>query len=75
MNKPYMSSTEVCRLKGAIVGAGYSIKTVAEKLDMTRMTLSNKVNGRTDFTRREMEALARILGVTPSELFFPKSCV
>ncbi len=72
MGKPYMSDAEVCRLKGAIVGAGYNIKTAAEKLDMTRMTLSNKVNGRTDFTRCEMEALAQLLDVEPSELFFTR---
>ncbi len=70
MNKPYMTGTEVCRLKGEIVGAGYNIKTVAEKLGMTRMTLSNKVNGRTDFTRHEMKALAQLLGVEPGELFY-----
>lgn len=75
MKKPYLSKDDTRRIKAAIVGAGHSIASVADALGMSRATLSNKVNGRSDFTRGEMEAIANLLHEDPSKIFLPRSCV
>lgn len=75
MQKSYLSEADTRRIKAAFVGAGHSIASVADALGMSRATLSSKVNGRTDFTRGEMEAIARLLHANPSDIFLPISCV
>lgn len=75
MTKPYLSEADTRRIKAAIVGAGHSLASVADALGMSRATLSAKVNGRSDFSRSEMEAIARLLHVPPSEIFLPSSCI
>ncbi len=75
MPKSYLTEADTRRIRGAIVGAGYSIATAADAIGMSRATLSAKVNGRSDFSRSEMESLARLLGVSPYKIFLPASCV
>lgn len=75
MQGPYLSEADTRRIKAAIIGAGHTISTVAYELHMSRATLSAKVNGRSDFSRSEMEAIAHLLKMPPGQIFLPGSCV
>ncbi len=66
----YLLEEDSRRIKAAIVSKGLNIKMLAEKAGSTRATLSNKINGKTEFTRSEMEAIAKILNTSPQTLFF-----
>lgn len=48
-------------LKGEIIKAGYSIKTLAKELGIAEKSLRNKINGSTDFTWTEALAIKRII--------------
>lgn len=74
MNRHYLSEADTRRIKAAIVGAGYTLSTMAQTLNMSRATLSAKVNGRSDFSRSEMEAIARLIKMPPGQIFLPGSC-
>lgn len=49
--------------------AGYTMNQVAKELGITRRTLSNKINGITDFTLSEAIAIKKLLGKTLDEIF------
>ena len=66
----YMSESDTRRFNSFLVASGYNIGTLAADIGVSRATLSSRVNGRTDFSRREMEKIAKILGHTPTEIFF-----
>lgn len=71
MTKPYLSPADTRRIKATMVAAGHSISSAAQALGVSRATLSAKVNGKSDFSRSEMEAFARLLGMPPGEIFLP----
>lgn len=71
MERPYLSDEDTRRIKAALVSAGYTIASAASALGLSRVTLSAKVNGKSDFSRSEMEAFARLLHLSPSEIFLP----
>jgi len=66
----YLTEQESRKLKALIVNAGLDIGTVAIKMNMSRPTLSTRINGKTDFTRSEMELFASIFNVKPESIFF-----
>lgn len=66
----YLTEEQSRRLKAKIVNAGLDIGTVADKMNMSRPTLSNRINGKSDFTRSEMEEFASILNEKPQDIFF-----
>lgn len=66
----YLTEAESRKLKALIVNAGLDIGTIAVKMNMSRPTLSTRINGRTDFTRSEMELFAKILNEKPENIFF-----
>lgn len=66
----YLTEEEVRRLKSLIVNVGLNIGAVAIKMNMSRSTLSAKINGKADFTRSEMERFAEVIGSPPNEIFF-----
>ncbi len=66
----YLTEMEARKLKASIVEAGLDIGELAQKMQMSRSTLSARINGKTDFTRSEMENFASIVGKSPSEIFF-----
>lgn len=66
----YLTEEEVRRLKSLIVNVGLNIGVVAIKMNMSRSTLSAKINGKADFTRSEMERFAEVIGSPPNEIFF-----
>ena len=51
------------KLKGRITEKGYTYQTLAPKLGLSNKTLSKKVNGTTDFTRKEIFHLIDILDI------------
>jgi len=68
----YLTEKESRKLRALIVGAGLDIGSIALKMNMSRPTLSARINGKTDFTRSEMEAFANILNEKPEDIFFAK---
>lgn len=55
-------------LRGIIKDKGYKHIDVCEKLDITRRTLINKLNGDSTFTILQRRQLARMLGLKLKEL-------
>ncbi|MDR2513772.1 MAG: helix-turn-helix transcriptional regulator [Christensenellaceae bacterium] len=66
----YLTEGQSRSLKAKLVDAGLDIGTMAEKMGMSRATLSARINGKTDFTRSEMEAFASVLNARPQDIFF-----
>lgn len=56
------------KLYGKIRAHGLTLENVARFLGINAATLSRKVNGRSDFTRNEIEMLRRKLSLTADEL-------
>lgn len=66
----YLTQNESRKLKSKLVDAGLDIGTMAKKMNMSRSTLSARINGKRDFTKAEMELFAAILNVRPQDIFF-----
>ena len=52
------------KLKGKIVEAGYSQRSLAVELGMSKNTLNSKVNGKIPFNTKEIEQICEKLGIT-----------
>lgn len=52
------------KLKGKIVEAGYSQRSLARELGISKNTLNAKVNGKTPFNTVEIEKLCDKLGIS-----------
>lgn len=63
------------KLKGKIVEAGYSQRSLAKEIGLSVNTLNSKVNGKIPFNTVEIEAICLKLGITePAEkasIFLP----
>lgn len=57
----YLTENETNSIKSLIVKRGLDIGLVAKKMNISRATLSSRVNGKTDFTRTEMEKFSEII--------------
>lgn len=68
----YMSVSETNHLKSIIVGAGYNITSLASAIGMGREMLSARINGKTDFSRHEMNDISKVLNKNPADIFFIK---
>jgi DNA-binding XRE family transcriptional regulator len=56
------------KLKGRMVEAGYSQKTLAAAIKMSENSLSNKLNGRSSFTLDEASEICALLSIVdPTE--------
>ena len=66
----YLSKEQTCQLKGLIISAGLDISKMADRMKMSRQTLSSRINGKIDFSKSEMEAFASILETKPDNIFF-----
>jgi transcriptional regulator with XRE-family HTH domain len=51
------------KLKGKIVEAGYSQRSLASELGMSKNTLNSKVNGKIPFNTNEIERICEKLGI------------
>ena len=63
-------------LRGKIVANGYTQATFAQKMDMSKNTLSAKISGKSDFTIGQVETMCQLLGVDTAKeimaIFFDK---
>ena len=66
----YISNERTNKLKALLVSSGICMENAAEQMQMSRATLSSRINGQTDFTRREMETFAKIVNGNPNLIFF-----
>ena len=51
------------KLKGKIAEAGYSQRSLAQELGISKNTLNAKINGKTPFNTVEIERLCEKLGI------------
>jgi transcriptional regulator with XRE-family HTH domain len=58
------------KLKGAIVEAGLSMSSVADKIGISRAAFWKKIAGKSDFTEPEILEICRLLKRAPTEIFF-----
>lgn len=50
---------------------GYTIATFCAALGMSRSAFSKKINGKSEFTRSEIETIVKLLGIeNPTPIFF-----
>ncbi len=64
-------SVSISRLKAQIILKNYNIKQIATYLGISASTFYKKLNGKSDFTRGEIERLIAILDITdPMGIFF-----
>ena len=54
------------KLKGKIAEAGYSQRSLASELGMSKNTLNSKVNGKVPFNTVEIERICKKLGIYDS---------
>lgn len=52
------------KLKGKILEAGYTQRTLADPMGMSKNTLNGKINGRIPFNTLEINRLCEILGIS-----------
>jgi len=57
---------DTAKLKGKIIAAGYTQKTLSEVLKMKVNTLNRKINGRSQWTLDEIARLCEALGLSES---------
>ncbi|MGI6634216.1 MAG: helix-turn-helix domain-containing protein [Christensenellales bacterium] len=55
-------------LKGAIVSAGYTQRSLARALGMSENTMNSKVNGRSEFTTSEIMQICRALSINDDHM-------
>lgn len=55
-------------LKGAIVAAGHSQRSLAKVLGITENTLGSKVNGKIDFTASEIVQICEELNIHDAQM-------
>lgn len=53
----------------AIKAGGYSIKAIAEQTHIPRVTLTRRLSGTTPFNVAELEAIAAVLGCSPTDFY------
>lgn len=70
MKNTYLTISEIRYIKSVIVGAGYNITSLAAAIGMGREILSARINGKTDFSRHEMNDIAKVLNKKPQDIFF-----
>lgn len=56
-----MTNTEL--LREAIQNSGLKIQFIADKLELSRFALNNKIENRTQFKSGEIKALCELLGI------------
>lgn len=58
------------KLRGKIVEEGYTIRSLSEKSGIPISTLSNKINGLTEFKTSEIITISKILGINDIKEYF-----
>lgn len=60
--------TNVNKLKSKIIERGFTVTSLAEKLDISKTTLSQKINGKIKFSADDIKNIDNILGFTSNEI-------
>ena len=58
----------VNKLRGKFVEHGYTISTMAKELGISHTAMSNKINGKSQFTQGEMSTMASKLKMSKQEI-------
>lgn len=61
------------KFRAKVIENGFTIKQIAETLHISEVTLYRKINGASDFTRKEIQKLKEMLKLdveTVEEIFF-----
>ena len=61
------------KFRAKVIEKGFTMKQIAEVLYISEVTLYRKINGTSDFTRKEIQKLKEILKLdakTTDEIFF-----
>ena len=61
------------KLRAKVIENGFTMKQIAGMLHVSEVTLYRKINGKSDFTRKEIQKLKEILKLdakTVGEIFF-----
>ena len=68
--------TDTLRLKAALVRKGLTIEKLSDMVNLSRMTLSLKINGKREFKGSEILLMQDILKISDEErdLIFLKRC-
>ena len=67
--------TDLCLLKKVIIDSGVPLSVIARKTNISRESLYNKINGKTEFKASEMNSLAIVLKLSDemkNKIFFAK---
>jgi len=66
-----MKETEIRRFKSLMMEKGFdSVVKLARAMGIRRQTLSGKINGRTDWSRTDMETVGKLFNEDPKIIFF-----
>ncbi len=62
--------TDSTLLNDRINGSGLKVAYIAEKMSISRQSLSNKINGKTQFKTEEIKMLSKLLNIdNPEDLY------
>ena len=67
--------TNATLLRAKIEASGLKLRFIATKVGITYQALLNKMNNKSEFRAREIQALCDVLGISPQEkedIFFAK---
>ncbi len=60
--------TDKNKLKSKIAGKGFTIKFLAQMLDASEATLSQKINNKVKFSTEDIKDISKILELTADEI-------
>lgn len=63
-----MTNTKL--LKSKLVENGYTLATLADAVGISRTSMSYKINGKRDFTVKEIYSICSILNITDKDTYF-----
>ena len=69
MDTNHLSPTVAQRVGAAIKAGGYSVKAMAEKTQIPRVTLTRRLAGAAPFNTNELDAIAGVLKCSPADFY------
>lgn len=60
--------TDTIKLKGKIVGNGFTITSLAKELHMSKPTLSQKINNKIKFSQENIREISKKLNLSGDEI-------
>ena len=63
-----MTNTKL--LKAKMVEKGYTLATLSKKIGISRTSMSYKINGKREFTAKEIYSICLTLNITNKEIYF-----